>query len=79
MSEIKDLLDLWQDSSRHSADVKKLAQRHINELQERIQNLQQMANTLQTLMNCCAGDERPDCPILDGLEHIDFDTPKAAS
>lgn len=69
VAEISTLLDLWNDSSRHSADVKRLAQAHIKELRQKISGLQQMANTLQTLIDCCAGDERPDCPILDTLEH----------
>ncbi len=66
--EISDLLNLWNDSARHSADVKRLAQAHIDELQQKIDGLRQMADTLQTLINCCAGDERPDCPILANLE-----------
>lgn len=68
VAEIGDLLSLWGDTSRQSADVKRLAQAHIAELQEKIAGLQQMANTLQALIACCAGDERPDCPILAGLE-----------
>lgn len=72
--EIKDLLGLWSDRSRHSADVKCLAQAHIAELEERIKNLRQMADTLQTLVNCCAGDDRPDCPILERLEQPDQST-----
>jgi len=64
VAEIGELLGLWNDRSRHSADVKRLAQAHITELEERIGRLRQMADTLQTLSDCCAGDERPDCPIL---------------
>lgn len=67
-AEISDLLSLWDDSSRRSADVKRLAQAHIAELQARIENLRQMADTLQTLVASCAGDHRPDCPILSDLE-----------
>ena len=66
--EISDLLNLWNDNARHSADVKRLAQAHIDELQQKIDGLRQMADTLQTLINCCAGDDRPDCPILANLE-----------
>src|SRR5690606_9245802 len=69
--EISNLLSLWNDSSRQSADVKRLALAHINELQQKIDGLQQMAGTLQTLINCCAGDDRPDCPILANLEQAD--------
>ena len=71
MAEISELLGLWQDNSRHSADVKRLAQAHITELEQRITSLEQMAQTLRTLIDCCAGDDRPDCPILDSLQQID--------
>ena len=78
MPEITDLLGLWNDRSRRSADVKRLAQAHIADLEERIDKLRQMANTLQTLSDCCAGDDRPDCPILAGLEQRpDGGTPEA--
>ena len=68
VAEISELLDLWNDRSRRSADVKRLALSHITDLEERIAKLRQMADTLQTLADCCAGDDRPDCPILAGLE-----------
>lgn len=68
VAEISQLLDLWHDRSRRSADVKRLAQAHIADLEGRIACLQQMADTLQHLADCCAGDHRPDCPILAGLE-----------
>lgn len=66
--EIGDLLSLWSDRSRHSADVKRIATAHIADLHQKIDELRQMADTLQTLVDCCAGDHRPDCPILAGLE-----------
>ena len=68
VAEIAGLLDLWNDRSRRSADVKRLAQAHIDDLERRIAKLRQMADTLRTLADCCAGDHRPDCPILAGLE-----------
>jgi MerR family gold-responsive transcriptional activator of gol and ges genes len=68
VAEIGELLSLWNDRSRHSADVKRLASAHIAELEERIRNLREMADTLQELVGCCAGDQRPDCPILATLE-----------
>lgn len=68
VAEINDLLSLWRDKSRQSADVKRIAEAHIAELQERIESLEQMAETLGTLVDCCAGDDRPDCPILADLE-----------
>lgn len=70
LSEIKELLSLWLDTSRHSADVKRIATAHMMELREKIDSLEQIANTLQTLIACCAGDERPDCPILTNLENL---------
>jgi len=74
VAEIGDLLGLWNDRSRQSADVKRLAQAHIAELEQRIEKLRQMTGTLQTLIDCCAGDERPDCPILANLERPDETT-----
>lgn len=68
VAEISELLGLWNDRSRQSADVKRLAQAHIVELEDRIRHLREMADTLQELIGCCAGDERPDCPILASLE-----------
>jgi MerR family gold-responsive transcriptional activator of gol and ges genes len=66
--EIDGLLNLWRDRSRQSSDVKRIAQAHIAQLRERIATLQQMASTLEVLIDCCAGDQRPDCPILAELE-----------
>ncbi|MDO5653215.1 MAG: Cu(I)-responsive transcriptional regulator [Brachymonas sp.] len=64
---VADLLSLWQDQHRPSREVKALAQTHMQELQQKIEELQAMQHTLATLVQCCHGDERPDCPILDGL------------
>ncbi len=68
VAEIGELLGLWRDRSRKSTDVKRFAQQHIDSLKRRIVELQQIADTLQTLVACCAGDDRPDCPILADLE-----------
>lgn len=67
VAEIAELLSLWNDRSRHSADVKRLAEAHIADLEARIARLREMADTLRTLSDCCAGDDRPDCPILEEL------------
>jgi DNA-binding transcriptional MerR regulator len=67
MKEIKTLLDLWNNRRRASADVKRLATRHIAELDAKIAGLQGMRRTLTALAHDCHGDERPDCPILDDL------------
>ncbi|MGE4336948.1 MAG: Cu(I)-responsive transcriptional regulator [Pigmentiphaga sp.] len=71
VAEISNLLSLWNDQSRQSADVKRLAEQHIAELEQRMANLRQMTDTLKTLIACCAGDDRPDCPILDELQQPD--------
>jgi MerR family copper efflux transcriptional regulator len=70
MEQIKELLSLWQDQGRASADVKVIAERHVAELQQRITELTEMRDTLSHLAACCHGDERPDCPILSGLEGV---------
>lgn len=67
MAEIGDLLALWQKPDRASADVKRIAQHHIADLDRRIAGMTAMKRTLERLSDCCQGDDRPDCPILDGL------------
>lgn len=66
-SEIAELLALWRNRSRSSAEVKKIALAHVADLQRRIAEMQAMQRTLSTLATCCHGDDRPDCPILDDL------------
>ena len=73
IEEIGTLLGLWQDQDRSSSQVKAIAQKHIATLTERIAAMQSMQRTLQTLVHCCHGDERPDCPILDDLASADTD------
>ena len=75
VAEINELLGLWRDRSRQSADVKRVARTHIADLRQKIDSLQQMADTLQTLADCCAGDNRPDCPILADLETTNESVP----
>ena len=67
MAEIAELVSLWHDRQRASADVKRVAQAHLDDLEKRIAALQDMRGTLQNLLQCCHGDERPECPILDQL------------
>lgn len=64
---IKTLLSLWQDRSRHSADVKELAQQYIAERGEDIAKLQSIRDQLRHVANNCSGDSRADCPIVDEL------------
>lgn len=67
LAQIRQLLSLWDDPDRASADVKHLAKAHIAELDARIAALSEMRTTLVTLSRACRGDHRPDCPILQGL------------
>jgi MerR family copper efflux transcriptional regulator len=67
LEKIRMLLTLWNDRSRKSADVKKLARQYIQELDSDIQKLQSIRDQLVLLSDCCKGDNRPDCPILDDL------------
>ncbi len=64
---IAELLGLWRDRSRHSADVKRLALGHVEALRRKIAELEGMVGTLEALAECCSGDARPDCPILKDL------------
>lgn len=68
MAEIADLLKLWQNRRRSSADVRRIALRHVAELNQRMNEMEAMRRTLQHLIHCCQGDHRPDCPILDELQ-----------
>jgi MerR family copper efflux transcriptional regulator len=67
LDQIRDLLSLWQNKERASADVKTIAMGHVAELNQRIAELTEMRDTLQTMASCCHGDQRPDCPILQSL------------
>jgi MerR family copper efflux transcriptional regulator len=67
LDQIRHLLSLWQDGGRASADVKRIALDHVAELEERIRELTEMRDTIATLAACCHGDDRPDCPILQGI------------
>ena len=65
--EIAQLLSLWRDRERPSREVKAITDRHLRALEARIAEMTAMADTLRELSRCCAGDDRPDCPILADL------------
>jgi MerR family copper efflux transcriptional regulator len=67
LDEIAQLLALWGNRRRASADVKRIALRHVADLERRIAAMHAMQRTLHHLADCCRGDARPDCPILDDL------------
>ena len=67
MAEIAELLKLWRNRRRASADVKRIAQAHVADLDRRIAEMTAMKRTLEHLARSCHGDHRPECPILDEL------------
>jgi Cu(I)-responsive transcriptional regulator len=67
MEEISTLLSLWRNQRRTSEQVKRLALKHITELDMKIAELRSMRGALANLAESCHGDARPDCPILDDL------------
>ncbi len=67
IEQIRELLTLWQDRRRPSRQVKAFAQAHIQELEQKLGELQAMKATLEHLVHCCHGDDRPECPIIDSL------------
>ena len=70
MAEIGVLLNLWRDHRRASAEVKRLALKHVAELDSKIEELQSMRSALADLAQHCRGDARPECPILDDLGRL---------
>ena len=67
VAEIAELLKLWQNQRRSSANVKKIALQHLAALDAKMAEMQAMRKTLAHLVHCCSGDDRPDCPILEEL------------
>jgi Cu(I)-responsive transcriptional regulator len=67
VKDVSSLLTLWRDRRRASGDVKRLAEGHIAEIDQRMEELRTMRRTLVHLVDRCHGDDRPDCPILEEL------------
>jgi MerR family copper efflux transcriptional regulator len=67
LERIGELVSLWQDPARASADVKRIALEHVAELDRRIGLLQRMRDALATAAEQCHGDTRPSCPIIEDL------------
>jgi DNA-binding transcriptional MerR regulator len=63
-----ELLKLWQNPRQASANVKRIALAHVADLDRRMAERAEMRQTLRHLADCCAGDHRPDCPILENLQ-----------
>lgn len=69
VKDVADLLALWQDRDRASSEVKRIAEGHVEAIGRKIAELEEIRRTLETLIHRCHGDDRPDCPILEGLAH----------
>jgi len=69
IKDVRNLLALFEDRERASADVKKIAQDHVDEIDRKMAELETIRHTLAHLADKCHGDERPDCPILEELAH----------
>jgi len=67
IEECRDLLALYEDEDRASADVRQIAIGHLEEIERKITALSDMRDTLKSLVHACAGDHRPNCPILKEL------------
>jgi MerR family copper efflux transcriptional regulator len=67
IDDCRELMSLYRDRNRSSADVKAIAQRRVDEIERKIRELKALRDTLGCLVERCHGDERPDCPILDDL------------
>lgn len=67
IDECRELLSLYEDQDRSSADVKRIALRRLAEIEERLRDLEKLHSELSHLAAACHGDERPDCPILDSF------------
>ena len=67
IEDCRNLLALWEDRSRASADVRRIAAQHLDDIERRINDLAAMRDTLSDLVRKCSGDDRPDCPILADL------------
>ena len=67
IDDCRSLLALWEDRDRASGDVRNIAHTHLAKIEAKIADLTAMRDTLSHLVTTCAGDARPDCPILNTL------------
>jgi Cu(I)-responsive transcriptional regulator len=67
VDQISELVALWRDRNRASTDVKRIALEHVEILEQKARELREMASTLRHLAKHCHGNERPECPIIEGL------------
>lgn len=72
VAQCAELLSLYEDQDRHASDVKNIALKHLAEIDAKLADLTRLRATLLHLLSCCAGDQRPACPILEGLASHDM-------
>lgn len=70
IEDCRNLLALWDDKGRASADVRLIAEKHLGQIESKIVDLRAIRDTLSHLVRECAGDDRPDCPIINKLEDL---------
>ncbi|MCW1952263.1 MAG: Cu(I)-responsive transcriptional regulator [Octadecabacter sp.] len=70
IEDCRTLMALYEDQTRESAQVKAVAKDHLSVIDDKIKQLQSMRSTLAHLVECCSGDNRPDCPILNDLAQL---------
>tara|TARA_Y100000766_G_C18838657_1_gene571845 strand:+ start:572 stop:937 length:366 start_codon:yes stop_codon:yes gene_type:complete len=76
VDECRTLLTLYEDQNRASVDVKRIATMHLQRIEAKLEELVSLRKVLAHLIECCDGDDRPDCPILDGLAGRTLETPE---
>jgi Cu(I)-responsive transcriptional regulator len=67
VEQIGELLELWRDRNRASADVRRIASQHLERLERKMAEIREMTDALKFLVNHCRGNHRPDCPIIEEL------------
>ena len=67
IEECRELLGLYENKSRPSREVKKITLNKLDDIDAKLAQLRELKQELQTLANACCGDDRPNCPIIDGL------------
>lgn len=70
IDDVRELLSLYEDRNRSSADVKRIAQGRLEEIEARMQELHALRDELSHLVHACRGDDRPDCPIISGFAGV---------
>lgn len=79
IEDCRTLLGLYEDEARASADVRQIAAHHLDQIDKRLTELLELRDTLQRLVSSCAGDNRPDCPILNDLANVRTSTKRSSA